>query len=169
MGAVLTGGYRLALLALAAMLALAPISAQGQEIDGAMIAAEADAPPDPATSGDRLVFQIVSGDKDVMNEALTNAENVAKALAREGGALTAEFVAYGDGIAMLLADSPVADRIDVLTLANPDMTFTACGNTLAARKRRGEPIDLLDGVVVAEAGVLRLMRLQQAGYIYIRP
>ncbi len=51
-----------------------------------------------------------------------------------------------------------------------DITFSACKNTMnKMEKKSGKAITLVDGVQVVQAGVLRIMELQEQGYSYVRP
>ncbi|MDH3638934.1 MAG: hypothetical protein OES09_10810, partial [Gammaproteobacteria bacterium] len=71
-----------------------------------------------------------------------------------------EVVAQGPGLKLLTTESPHADR--VTSLAMHDVKFSACGNTMAAvaRKTGNEP-ELLEGVNKVEAGIIRVMELQE--------
>lgn len=79
-----------------------------------------------------------------------------------------EVVAQGPGLRLLTTESPHSERVQ--SLAMQDVTFSACGNTMAgiARKTGKEP-ELLEGVGKVKAGVLRVMELQEQGYSYVRP
>jgi intracellular sulfur oxidation DsrE/DsrF family protein len=51
-----------------------------------------------------------------------------------------------------------------------DVVFSACGNTMAAIERKtGKMPVLLEGVQQVDAGVIRVMELQEQGYSYVRP
>ncbi|MDP6067892.1 MAG: hypothetical protein QGG75_11680 [Alphaproteobacteria bacterium] len=53
---------------------------------------------------------------------------------------------------------------------NEGLVFSACGNTMKkmAKKTGTQPV-LIDGIKVVQAGVLRIMELQQKGWAYVRP
>lgn len=64
------------------------------------------------------------------------------------------------------AQSGLLDR--VAELKNKGVNFDACGNTL--RNNRTTLSDLIDGFArVDQGGVVRIVELQQQGYIYLRP
>jgi hypothetical protein len=64
------------------------------------------------------------------------------------------------------APPPVLERIAGLKRNGVD--FNACGNTL--RNNKAEIGDLADGFVrVDQGGVVRIVELQQQGYVYLRP
>ena len=67
-------------------------------------------------------------------------------------------------------ESPVADRIAAMTLANDGLTFAACANTLAGmEKKAGHDIPLMSEATVVPSGVVQLITLQEDGYAYVRP
>jgi intracellular sulfur oxidation DsrE/DsrF family protein len=72
---------------------------------------------------------------------------------------------------MFRADtSPVRSRLDQIKLAYDNVTYTACGNTMVnMEKAEGKEIKLVSDVTVAEAGVVRLIELQEQGWSYVRP
>lgn len=129
------------------------------------------ATPAPAAVRHKLAIHVDEDDPARMSMALNNAQNARAYYEGKGETIAIEIVAYGPGLAMLRKDtSPVADRIAVMALENPDLTFSACGNTLAGMTRKaGHPIELLSEAQVTPSGVVRLMELQQEGYAYLRP
>ncbi len=119
-----------------------------------------------------LTIHVNQSDPKVMNMALNNAQNVTNHYTALGDEVVIELVAYGPGVHMFREDtSPVRDRIATMDLEMDNLSFAACGNTLANMSRRadGAEIALLDSVSVTPSGVVRLMELQQQGYAYIRP
>ncbi|HJM48843.1 MAG TPA: hypothetical protein QGF63_03245 [Alphaproteobacteria bacterium] len=53
---------------------------------------------------------------------------------------------------------------------NEGLVFSACGNTMKKMvKKTGTQPVLIDGIKVVQAGVLRIMELQQKGWAYVRP
>ena len=114
----------------------------------------------------KIVIQVSSDDARTQKIALNNAVNLQKALGQDNVAI--EIVAYGPGLSLLTSKSRQGKRVE--SLAMQDITFSACGNTMkkVARKTGKEP-QLLEGVRVVQAGVLRIMELQEQGYAYVRP
>lgn len=119
----------------------------------------------------RLAIHVDENDPAVMNMALNNAQNVSSYYASIGDTVEIELVAYGPGLMMFVADtSPVLDRLSAMSLEIPKMTFSACGNTLAAMKKKtGGEVALVSEAVVVPSGVVRLIELQEQGFAYIRP
>ena len=118
----------------------------------------------------KLAIHVDQSDVQVMNMALNNAQNVKSYYAGKGESVAIEIVAYGPGMQMYVANSPVKDRISTMALENPDFAFSACGNTLAAmEKKAGGKVELISEAHVVPSGVVRLMELQGDGYAYVRP
>lgn len=119
----------------------------------------------------RLVIHVDDNDPARMNLALNNMSNVFEHYRKLNEPIRIEVVAYGPGLHMLRADtSPVRTRIDALRLTYDTATFSACGNTKTnMEKAEKKEVPLLADVRLVEAGVTRIMELQEAGWSYIRP
>lgn len=118
-----------------------------------------------------LAIHVDEGDPAVMNMALNNAENVNAHYAAQGDEVHIELVAYGPGLLMYVeGKSPVADRISAMALEIDNISFAACGNTLAKMEAKtGASVPLMSEATVVPSGVVRLMELQEQGYAYVRP
>lgn len=118
-----------------------------------------------------IVFQLTDSDPARMTMVLDNIANVSRYYADKGDPVEFEIVAYGPGLHMLRADtSPVAARVKSVKESIPDVTFTACGNTIENMERaEGRKIQILPQAGVVQAGVARLAELQEQGWSYIRP
>jgi hypothetical protein len=118
-----------------------------------------------------VAIHVDQNDPQVMNMALNNAANVAAYYQEQGDEVVIEMVAYGPGLNMLVAGkSPVADRISAMSLELEQLSFSACGNTLAAMESKaGGDVPLIDEARVVPSGVVRLIELQEQGYAYVRP
>lgn len=112
---------------------------------------------------EKVVIQVSDADPAKWNLALNNAKNVQQMVGADK--VDAEIVVYGPGIGMLKLDSSVAGRIEEAQKAN--VTIVACENTMKAMKLT--KADMLPNTSYVPAGVVELMRKQQAGYAYIRP
>ena len=111
----------------------------------------------------KIVFQMSDNDPARWNLALNNMRNVQVDLVDDEVEL--ELVAYGPGIGMLKADSPVAKGV-AEALKN-GARVVACENTMKGQKLGYA--DMLPNIGYAPSGVVELMRKQQQGYAYIRP
>jgi uncharacterized protein len=114
----------------------------------------------------KLVIQVSTDDVRTQNIAMNNAVNIQKALGMDN--VMVEIVAYGPGLSMLTPKSPASKRVPSLAMQN--ITFSACGNTQSKiEQKTGAKVVLVDGVQIVQAGVLRIMQLQEQGYSYVRP
>ena len=111
----------------------------------------------------RIVFQVSEDDTKKWNSVLGNIHNIQYDLAKEGVAVT--LVAIGPGLGMLTADSLVANRVQDAMAEG--VRFVACGNSMEAQQI--EKDDLVPGTQTAKAGYVEVMRLQQQGWVYLRP
>jgi intracellular sulfur oxidation DsrE/DsrF family protein len=123
------------------------------------------------TKTHHLLLQVSTNDPAVMNLTLNNARNVAEHYSGVGEEVEIEIVAYGPGLHMLRDDtSPVKQRLHQFADSMPNVAFAACGNTQhAMEKAEGKEIKLLPNAKVVEAGVVRIMELQEQGWSYVRP
>ncbi|MEZ5852475.1 MAG: DsrE family protein [Hyphomicrobiaceae bacterium] len=119
----------------------------------------------------KLAIQVDESKPEVMNLAINNAQNAITYFKSKGERIAVEIVAFGPGLHMLRQDtSPVKARIAELSLAEPAITFSACGNTHAKQsKAENKKISLITEAHVVPSGVVRLMELQSKGYAYLRP
>ena len=114
----------------------------------------------------KLVIQVSTDDERTQQMAMNNAINVQKELGMDN--VIIEIVAYGPGLSMLTANNPASERVP--NLAMQDIVFTACGNTMDTIERAtGEKVVLVEGVNIVQAGVVRIMELQEQGYAYVHP
>ena len=120
----------------------------------------ADAAP-AASAPQRVVFQVNEDDSRKWNTILSNINNVQEEL----GKVEVVLVAIGPGLGMLKADALTANRVQDAMAAG--VRFVACGNTMKSLNLTKD--DMIDGIDYARAGYVELMRLQKAGYAYIRP
>ena len=119
----------------------------------------------------RVAVHVDQNDPQVMNMALNNVANMSSYYEAQGDTVMVEVVAYGPGLNMFIpGKSPVEDRISTMSLSMDNLTFAACGNTLAAmEKKAGTKISLMDEAGVVPSGVVRLIELQENNYTYIKP
>lgn len=148
-----------AVLALAAALLTAPMALGPQAAWAA------------GASVHRLAIHVDENDPKRMNLALNNAENVTKYFESKGETVIIEIVTYGPGLHMLRSDtSPVKARIEAMSLGMDNISFAACGNTMAKMaKKEGNDIPIMPEAKQVISGVVRLMELQEEGYSYLRP
>jgi intracellular sulfur oxidation DsrE/DsrF family protein len=119
----------------------------------------------------RVIIQVTQNDQVLMNTALNNAQNLTKHYAGKGERVQIEFVAYGPGLHMLRSDtSPVRERLAAVARTSPQITFSGCGNTMAAQSsQEAKQISLVSEARVVPTGIARILELQEQGWTYVRP
>ena len=120
----------------------------------------------------RVAIQVSDDNPGTFNKALNNAANMSKYFLGRGEDYEIEIVAYNAGLHMLRTDtSPVADRIKSFPQSVPNVTFSACGNTIKGmtKKAGGKVPPISENARVVPGGVIRLMELSDMGYFMIRP
>ncbi len=114
----------------------------------------------------KMVIQVSTDDARTQKIALNNAVNLQKLHGMDN--VDIEVVAYGPGLGLLTTKSKESGRVKSLAMQN--ITFSACGNTMAkVEKKTGKKPQLTEGVGTVKAGVARIMELQEQGYTYLRP
>ncbi len=113
----------------------------------------------------KLVIQISTNDLQAQKTALGNIVNLQKYYGMDN--ITIELIAFGPGYRMLTPQSPLAKRIS--SLAMQDIKFTACLNTMiSVKEKTGFMPKLIEGVTTTQAGVARIIELQEHGYTYVK-
>ncbi|MDA9467003.1 hypothetical protein XH87_20855 [Bradyrhizobium sp. CCBAU 53415] len=119
----------------------------------------------------RLALQISDDDPLKMRAVLDVAANVSRHYSGLGEEVEIVVVAFDGGLDMLLEDrSPVRERLVNFLKSMPNVSFTACGNTLetlAVKEGRRPP--LIGGVSVTQVGVAELMELAEKNWTIVRP
>lgn len=111
----------------------------------------------------RVVIQVNEADAKKWHAVLVNIRNIQAELGPKNVAIA--LVAIGPGLGMLTAESLAANGVqDALATG---VEFVACGNSMTAQHVAKD--DLVDGVTVAAAGYVELMKRQQQGWSYLRP
>jgi len=110
----------------------------------------------------RALFQVTDNDPARWNMILNNMANLREGVGAEGAEI--ELVAYGPGLLMLKADSPVRQRIAAALKSG--VKVNACQNTMEAMKLA--PADMAPDIGYVPSGVVEVMKKQQQGWAYIR-
>lgn len=126
---------------------------------------------DEAAKVHRLALQVSDDDPQKMNTVLNVAANVSRHYSERGEEVEIQVVAFNKGLHMLRADtSPVKSRLASFAEGMPNVSFMACGNTLAAMtKKEGKEPPLVEFAQTVPAGVVQLMELDEAGWTIVRP
>lgn len=108
----------------------------------------------------RVVVHLVGPER--VAAGLTNITNLRRDL---GPASIIEVVVHGPAVSNLAEGSPVAAGITALL--DDRITVDACRNSLSSQGLSSDV--LIAGVSVVPSGVGHVIRLQEAGYLYLRP
>lgn len=113
-----------------------------------------------------IVLQVSEGDKARWGLALNNVSNLLDYWGQ--GKVRVVLVAYGPGLNMLFANSPVAARIQSLDAEGVE--FDACHQTmLNIQRKTGHLPALVKQAVVVPGGIVRLMQLEENHFDYVKP
>ncbi len=110
-----------------------------------------------------VVFSVTVDDQHIWNEVFGNFRNIQRAMGPRN--VSIEVVVYGDGIAMLRDDSLVANKVE--EALKDGVKIVACENTMKAQNISRDT--MLPNIGYVEAGIVELIKLQAAGWAYIRP
>ena len=110
----------------------------------------------------RALFQVTDNDPARWNLILNNMANLRDGVGSEGAEI--ELVAYGPGLLMLKADSPVKERL--AEALKSGVKINACQQTM--RGMKFVPADMVPEIGYVPSGVVEVMRKQQQGWAYIR-
>jgi uncharacterized protein len=114
----------------------------------------------------KVVLQVSEGDQERWGLALNNASNLLGYWGQ--GKVRVVIVTYGPGLGMLLANSPVAARIQSLDAEGVE--FDACHQTMLGIKRKtGKLPTLVPQAAVVPGGIVRVMQLEENGFDYVKP
>ncbi len=113
----------------------------------------------------RVVFHLNSGDEKVQKGALNNIKHLYQELG--GDRVKVELVVHGAGLELLTKKgTKFAEELERLK-GLYGVSYTACSNTMKSMNlTRDDLIPQVDRTVPA---MVRLMELQEAGWVYIRP
>lgn len=113
----------------------------------------------------KLVLQLSDATPAKQKEVLNNANAVLKAYPDTVSIIV---VAFGPGVSLLFADSPL--RVRVNSLAAQGVQFDVCMNTINTITRKTGKTPLLNPIAKkVPFGVVRIMQLVKRGYILVRP
>ena len=115
----------------------------------------------------RIVVQVNEDNPQLWNLTLNNIANLIGAMGKEH--VDIKVIAYGRGINMFRKDrSNVLERLDGLKKsAGSSVGYTVCSNTMKAMQvERQDIVPLVDDFY---PGIVRVVELQEQGYVYLRP
>jgi intracellular sulfur oxidation DsrE/DsrF family protein len=117
----------------------------------------------------KVVYHVNYSDGKRAIGAMRNAQNHINALGKDNYEI--QFVLHGNGIELLRTvatnNSDAAGRID--SLRSQGVEFKICANTLKGRKIALDDLYFADESDVVPSGVAEIGKLQQDGFVYLRP
>ena len=117
----------------------------------------------------QVVYHVNYSDAKRAMGALRNAQNHINALGQ--GNYEIQFVMHGNGIELLRSvaneNADAAARID--SLRSQGVEFKICNNTLVGRSIDLSDLYFADQEDVVPSGVAEIGKLQQEGFVYLRP
>lgn len=116
-----------------------------------------------AATKNRIVIQVNEDSVRKWHDVIVNIHNIQADLGEKNVAIAV--VAIGAGLGMIKADSLEANGVQEALATGVE--FVACGNSMRGQKLVKD--DLVEGVTVARAGYVEILRRQQQGWIYLRP
>lgn len=118
----------------------------------------------------RAIFHVTSGDPRNVRSTLDHVEQILKRHGSAGKPLHVEIVANAEGLNALRADvSPAAEQIARLQKDYPNISFLACGTSIARVKReQGINVKLLPRTGVTSSALDQILLRLRQGWVYIR-
>lgn len=117
----------------------------------------------------KVVYHVNYNDAKRSIGAMRNAQNHINALGEDNYEI--QFVLHGNGVELLRSvvneNSDAAGRVD--SLRAQGVEFKICANTLKGRKIALEDLYFADNSDVVPSGVAEIGKLQQEGFVYLRP
>lgn len=119
-----------------------------------------------ADGAKHVALQISDGTPEKQELVLNVASNLLKAYGPDR--VKIEVVAFGPGLRLLFADNANRNRVQSLALSG--VRFSACENTMVAvTKQLGYAPTLSPEARSVPAGVIRIVELNDSGYVVVRP
>lgn len=125
--------------------------------------------PAPANER-RAIFHVASANPRSVRATLDHVEQVLKRHGRTGKPIRVEIVANAEGLNALRADvSPAREQIARLQKDYSNISFLACGTTIARVKReQGIDVKLLPQTGVTSSALDQILLRLRQGWVYIR-
>jgi hypothetical protein len=116
----------------------------------------------------KIVIQVSTADAKIHNIALDTAADIQNHY--EPGEVKIEIIAYGAGLKIFTQSRKNKFSKRIATLVKSGIIFSACSHSIkkydATHKKK---IALIEGVKTVPNGAVRIIRLQEKGYSYLRP
>lgn len=117
----------------------------------------------------KVVYHVNFNDPKILKAAMGNIQNHIAAVGKDN--IEIKVVMHGDGVELLkVANTDLDMQSKVINLKDQKVDFVVCNNTLVGRKinYKNDLFDVSERDIVP-SGVAELAKLQQQGYVYIKP
>ncbi|MEW5786218.1 MAG: hypothetical protein AB1899_00050 [Pseudomonadota bacterium] len=114
----------------------------------------------------KVILHLDSGEQGRLKQVLDLADQI---LAANGPGARVEVVANSYGLDLLRSDvTPLAPRIAAMARRHANLSFVACGQTVARLKREGVRVDLLPDAHMASSAINEIMTRMGQGWVYVK-
>lgn len=121
------------------------------------------------TQSDHIILHLDSDKPERMEAVLDYADQILDHAKQEGVQAELEIVANSYGLNLLRAGhTPHLDRIDALSRKHANLSFVACGQTIARFQRDGQQVTLIQQAKVAPSAIGEVVSKLREGWTYIR-
>lgn len=118
-----------------------------------------------AIDQNKVILHLDSGDSGRLGKLLDLADTL---LARQPAARI-EIVVNSYGLDLLRADvTPLASRVESMARRHANLSFVACGQTVARLKRDGVRVELLPVALTASSAINEIMTRMGQGWVYVK-
>ena len=117
----------------------------------------------------KVVYHVNYNDEKTLKSALGNIQNHINAVGKDN--IEINVVMHGDGVDLLkIANNDMDMQSKIINLKSQKIAFKVCSNTLKGRKinYKNDLYDVSESDIVP-SGVAEIAKLQQQGYVYIKP
>ncbi len=113
----------------------------------------------------KIILHLDSGDTGRLGKVLDLAEQV---LARQSAARI-EIIVNSYGLDLLRADvTPLTNRIETMARRHANLSFVACGQTVARLKREGVNVALVPVAQTASSAINQITTRMGQGWVYVK-
>lgn len=125
--------------------------------------------PQTALIREKILFHIDSIEDERIQQNFAMLENILNANKDSAHHLHLEVVANSEGLNVVRANSPYADKIQQLSLKYRNLSFLACSVAMENTARKeGKPVQLLPDVYQIDAAMAQIARRLQQGWTYVK-
>lgn len=121
------------------------------------------------SSDGRIILHLDSDNPERMASVLDYADQILDNAKKEGKEAKLEIVANSYGLNLLRAGyTPYLPRIKALADKHANLSFIACGQTVARFKREGQDVTLIQQAKMAPSAIGEVVSKMKEGWMYIR-